>query len=101
MNIPLQKPDLINHVRFSNPDLKKTKKEGIPTQSRPTSAVKSKVPEKPKTKKNKKKHQSVANFNDGLKYMNMRTDLLELLQKKKTRDSKLAYKVTECYPLDW
>lgn len=31
--------------------------------------------------------------------MNMRDNLLELLEKKKVKNSQLAYKVTECYPL--
>lgn len=31
--------------------------------------------------------------------MNIRDDLLDLLEKKKMKQSKLAYKVTECYPL--
>lgn len=39
-------------------------------------------------------------MNDGLKYMNMRQDLIQLLEKKKTDGSKLAWKVTECYPFD-
>lgn len=33
--------------------------------------------------------------------MNLRSNLLELFEKKKKKDSKLAYKVTECYPLNW
>ena len=57
--------------------------------------------EKPKKLKNKKKNKSSAFFNDGLKYMNIRDNLLEIMEKRKTKDSKLAYKITECYPLDW
>lgn len=37
-------------------------------------------------------------FGDGLKFMNTRDHLISLLEEKKIRDSKLAYKVTECYP---
>lgn len=40
------------------------------------------------------------NINDGLKYMNLRPNLIELFEKKKKKNSKLAYKVTECYPLN-
>ena len=46
------------------------------------------------TKKTKKGEKSMKNFNDGLKYMNIRDNLLDILQKKKTKSSKLAYKVT-------
>ncbi len=41
------------------------------------------------------------NVNDGLKFMNKRDNLLSLLEEKKMKSSKLAYKVTECYPLPW
>lgn len=56
---------------------------------------------KEKSKNNKKKNKNPLNFNDGLKYMNMRADLLEIMEARKTKKSQLAYKVTECYPLDW
>ena len=47
------------------------------------------------------KSQTMVNVNDGLKYMNKRDNLLILLEEKRMRSSKLAYKVTECYPLPW
>lgn len=37
---------------------------------------------------------------DGLKFMNTRENLLKILESKKTNGSKLAWKVTECYPFD-
>lgn len=37
---------------------------------------------------------------DGLKYMNNREQLLKILESKRTNKSKLAWKVTECYPFD-
>lgn len=49
-------------------------------------------------KKKGKKDTKKRAFNDGLKYMNIRDNLLDLLEKKKTKESRLAYKVTECYP---
>lgn len=57
-----------------------------------TEAKKSKKVEK-KTKKIKTK-----TTNDGLKYMNERENLIDLMEEKKMKASKLAYKVTECYP---
>ena len=55
----------------------------------------------PKTKKQQKKHKNKLTMNDGLKYMNTRENLLSLLEAKKMKDGRLAYKVTECYPEGW
>ncbi len=40
-------------------------------------------------------------MDDGLKYMNTRDNLLKIIEEKKNNSSKLAYKVTECYPCEW
>jgi hypothetical protein len=46
-----------------------------------------------------KNSKTIAEYhNDGLKYMNTRYHLIDLLEEKKIRGSRLAYKVTECYP---
>lgn len=39
-----------------------------------------------------------SDFGDGLKFMNTRDNLISLLEDKKIKDSRLAYKVTQCYP---
>ena len=41
------------------------------------------------------------NINDGLKYLNFRENLIDILESKKLKASQLAYKITECYPLAW
>lgn len=51
-----------------------------------------------KKKENGKASKSAADVSDGLKFMNTRDHLIELIEAKKTRDSRVAYKVTECYP---
>lgn len=38
-------------------------------------------------------------YHDGLKYMNIRTNLLTLLEEKKKRNQKVAEKVTEVEPM--
>lgn len=63
---------------------------------------KSKKTESPRSQKNKKNRQktsqSMTDADDGLKFMNTRQHLIELIEAKKVKDSRLAYKVTECYP---
>lgn len=63
---------------------------------------KSKKTETPRSQKNKKNRrktsQSMTDTDDGLKFMNTRQHLIELIEAKKVKDSRLAYKVTECYP---
>ena len=97
----MERPDLINHVRFSDPDNALRKKASVPSA---TNALKKELNKKytfsSKQKKPKRaKGKSIQN--DGLKYMNNRDDLLAILEARKTKESKLAYKVTECYPEGW
>lgn len=52
-----------------------------------------------KSRKNKNASKTGMGYiSDGLKYMNYRDNLIDLLEEKKMRESRLAYKVTECYP---
>lgn len=103
--LPMEKPDLINHVRFSDPSNKNSSKSPVPTAAQTATITRKEVNKKytfsNKDKKTKKAKASKATVNDGLKYMNTRDDLLTLLEAKKTKDSRLAYKVTECYPYGW
>ena len=100
----MEKPDLINHVRFADPDPNHSKKAKIPSAN----TLKKELNKKytfTATKKSKKDHKrktkGASFYNDGLKYMNNREDLLSLMEAKKTKDSRIAYKVTECYPEGW
>ena len=54
-----------------------------------------------KEKKKSTKEKPVTEISDGLKYMNTRENLLKIIESKKVNTSKLAYKVTECYPFEW
>jgi hypothetical protein len=54
-----------------------------------------KQPRNPKSKSFKQ------TISDGLKFMTKRDNLIDLLEEKKLKASQLAYKVTECYPLEF
>lgn len=38
---------------------------------------------------------------DGLAFMNHREKFMKVMDQKKKIQNRLAYKPTECYPLDW
>ncbi len=101
VNIPIEAPDLVNHVRFSRVDNIKHTSE-IPSHVVKAATMRSKATNRTilpkKTKKNRKKKEFTS-VHDGYKYMNKREDLIEQLEEKKMKNSKLAYKVTQCYPL--
>lgn len=53
----------------------------------------SQKPKKQRRRKNEKM-MTQSDFGDGLKFMNTRDNLISLLEDKKIKDSRLAYKVT-------
>ena len=89
---------MINHPRFTADPVRKEKDVKIPSSK--VAPIKMKNAKKTARKSKKKVPKEKTELNDGLKYMNMRQDLIKLLEKKKTDGSKLAWKVTECYPFD-
>jgi hypothetical protein len=83
-------------VRFTAEPARKVKDNTIPSSKVSASSKVAKNPKK--SSKRQKKIKVKEEVTDGLKYMNLRQDLLNILEKKKTDASKLAWKVTECYP---
>lgn len=101
----MEKPDLINHVRFSEPKPQGDCKEPVPSYEDLKKQLKKQTKQKsPRTQKSKKNsdRNSKKSFEmeDGLKFMNTRDHLIDLIEAKKIKDSRIAYKVTECYPPD-
>lgn len=99
INLPLESPDLINNVRFTAEPARKEKDTKIPSNKVAPIKVKN-AKKSARTKSKRGSPNQKTEINDGLKYMNIRQDLIKLLEKKKVDGSKLAWKVTECYPFD-
>ena len=100
-HLPMERPDLINHIRFSDPDKSLKKKASVPSLTNIQKKELSKKYTFSSKQKKPKRGKGKTTCNDGLKYMNNRDDLLAILEAKRTKESKLAYKVTECYPEGW
>ncbi len=91
---------MINHVRFTAEASRKRRDDKIPTNKVAPLKLKGAKKQAKKEKKRKTSPDSKMKNDDGLKFMNTRENLLKILESKKTNGSKLAWKVTECYPFD-
>ena len=98
VHLPMESPDLINHPRFTSLDPTVKKDTKIPSNKyTPVNTDRRKSKKAQKRQKKRKPVKQSVSF-DGLKYMNVRENLLEQLQVKKNDKEKLAWKVTQCYP---
>jgi hypothetical protein len=104
-NVEIVKPDLIDEVKFSNEDKQLKSKGKTPTHRDLNYLPKREYPAPLQVgNKNPKKKQIRAKTEekeDGLAFMGRRDKFMKELTEKKKIQSRLAYKVTECYPLDW
>lgn len=88
---------MIKSKRFATIRPETAKKAGPPIMHKSTvNGIKRNTTEPKQSKKveKKQKKNKQKKTNDGLKYMNERENLIDLLEEKKVRASQLAYKVT-------
>lgn len=78
-HLPMERPDLINHIRFSDPDNTLKKKVSVPSLTNMQKKELNKKYTFPSKQKKPKRTKGKSIRNDGLKYMNNRDDLLAIL----------------------